>query len=322
MADKGGNGWTRRAVLAGIGAATGATALGVAAPAGAVRARQQADDGTPVPKGAKGELAPSSLAPSAQVELRPDLTYVVIPPAAFANDNFLGGRELLPPGAAPSDPAEGAYLSAPLLLPVGSVLREVAVSYTNPSSATAHGMIYKKALFDNYGDALQLLLLPPGPGFSYQKFPFQEVIGGDFSYEVTVHLPEPGQTVSGVLLGYESPAQSFFSLPSSRQYDSRGGAKLQPGEERTIGLGGGAGVPPQARGAVINLTVTETEGAGFVALFPADQAWQGTSSINWFGTGQNLANSLVTPMDASQQVTIRGGASPTHVIVDILGYLR
>ncbi len=137
-----------------------------------------------------------------------------------------------------------------------------------------------------------------------------------------MHIPDDGQTVSGVLLGYQSSAQSFFSLPSNRQYDSRGGLKLQAGEERVIGLGGAGGVPPEARGAVINLTVTETEGAGYVAVFPADQVWNNTSSINWFGTGQNLANSLVTGMDESQQVKIRGGAAPTHVIIDILGYVR
>ena len=82
------------------------------------------------------------------------------------------------------------------------------------------------------------------------------------------------------------------------------------------------GGPPGVRGAVINLTVTETEGAGgFVAVFPANVPWPGNSSINWFGAGQNLANSVTTAVDPSAQITIRGGAASTHVIIDRIGWL-
>jgi hypothetical protein len=324
MAEQSGSGLTRRAVLAGLGAATGASALAMAAPAQASVPRQN-PGGNTAGKGTSAGLSASASAPTQAVDLKPDLTYVVIAPSAFTNDKFMGGRTLLPPGATADDPSVGAALSAPLLLPVGSELREVIVGYTNPAG-TVTAELWKKSLFGNYGRPFSSLDLPPPSdpsGFDVRYLNFHaEIIDGNFSYEITVSLPAAGQAVSGVVLGYLPSAQSFFSLPSHRQYDSRGGGKLQPGEERTIGLGGDAGVPPQARGAVINLTVTETEGAGYVAVFPANQAWNGTSSINWFGPGQNLANSLVTAMDDLQQVTIRGGASPTHVIIDILGYVR
>ena len=73
---------------------------------------------------------------------------------------------------------------------------------------------------------------------------------------------------------------------------------------------------------MINLTITETEGSGgFVAVFPANQAWPGNSSINWFGANQNLANNVVTAVDATGAIKIRGAVAHTHVVIDVQGYL-
>jgi hypothetical protein len=95
------------------------------------------------------------------------------------------------------------------------------------------------------------------------------------------------------------------------------GGPLGDGEERTIALGF-----PGARGAVINLTVTETQGGGgFVAVFPANIAWPGNSSINWFGANQNVANGVITALDTLGQIKIRGGVAPTQVIIDRIGWL-
>jgi hypothetical protein len=71
---------------------------------------------------------------------------------------------------------------------------------------------------------------------------------------------------------------------------------------------------------VINLTVTETEGAGFVAVFPGDVAYPGNSSINWFAPNANIANGVITAVDATGQVKI-GGVNPTHVVIDVLAAL-
>ena len=78
---------------------------------------------------------------------------------------------------------------------------------------------------------------------------------------------------------------------------------------------------PGARTAVINLTVTGTVTAGFVAVFPANIAWPNNSSINWSSSNQNLANSVITAVDGSGQIKIRGGANPTHVVIDRIGYM-
>ena len=124
----------------------------------------------------------------------------------------------------------------------------------------------------------------------------------------------------GVTVGYTPPTSSFipFSGGDPRVLDTRiTGGKFAASEERTLALGF-----PGARSAVINLTVTETEGnGGFVALFPAGIAWPGNSSINWFGANQNLAAGNVVAMNAAGAITIRAGANATHVVIDRIGWL-
>jgi hypothetical protein len=81
------------------------------------------------------------------------------------------------------------------------------------------------------------------------------------------------------------------------------------------------GVPGFASAAVINLTITETENAGFVAVFAANVSWPGNSSIDWSSTNQNLANSVITAVDSTGHIKIRGGVNPTNVVIDVQGYL-
>jgi hypothetical protein len=130
-----------------------------------------------------------------------------------------------------------------------------------------------------------------------------------------------GQFVQGLRIGYIPPPQAFVALnPIPRVLDTRTGSlgKLNPNEERRVTL---TGVPGFAASAVINLTVTDTEGAGYVAVFPADVPWPGNSSINWSDGGQILANSVVTAVDATGTIAIHGGVGRTHVVIDVQGYL-
>jgi hypothetical protein len=102
------------------------------------------------------------------------------------------------------------------------------------------------------------------------------------------------------------------------RYDSRTGAgKLAAGEERVIDVG----VPAGARAAVLNLTVTETEAAGFVAVFAANVPWPGNSSVNWSTTGETVANAVITPVGPDGKIKVFGGVNKTHIVIDSQGYL-
>jgi hypothetical protein len=103
-----------------------------------------------------------------------------------------------------------------------------------------------------------------------------------------------------------------------RMYDSRvSGGKLYPLEERDVHTGAG----PEILALTFNLTVTETEGpGGFLAMFPGDIDWPGSSSVNWFGPDQNLANNAFVRIPANGIVTVRcGGQGGTHFVLDVIG---
>lgn len=73
-----------------------------------------------------------------------------------------------------------------------------------------------------------------------------------------------------------------------------------------------------------NLTVVDTTGSGYLALFAADQAWDPAnpfSTMNWFTNGQITANCAMSSIaNATGNVKVRaGGTGTTNFILDITG---
>lgn len=108
-----------------------------------------------------------------------------------------------------------------------------------------------------------------------------------------------------------------------RVYDTRvEGGRMLVDEQRTLI---GTAMPDELA-HLYNVTVTETDGsAGFLTVFPGDVEWPGTSSVNWFGPGQTLANSAYTELGAAEQtIRLRAGGpagSSTHVVLDLMAVL-
>lgn len=116
-----------------------------------------------------------------------------------------------------------------------------------------------------------------------------------------------------------------------RAYDSRTDTGLLGGEkmaaEQSIIVT--VGIPDETRflsSVFLNVTITETENAGFLTVFPSDlsgtQPMPETSNINWSEDGQTLANMALTGVGGEFGVEIFcGGLGRTHLIVDIQGYI-
>jgi hypothetical protein len=115
-----------------------------------------------------------------------------------------------------------------------------------------------------------------------------------------------------------------------RLYDSRfddvplGRRKLASGEALIVTVVTTEGEPAMA--AWINVTVTRTEGSGWLVIRGSDLTGERplpkTSNINWWGTGQTLANSTLTTVGGENGVEVHCfGGGRTHVIVDLQGYL-
>ncbi len=120
-------------------------------------------------------------------------------------------------------------------------------------------------------------------------------------------------------------------LTPIRIYDSRiddvplGRAKLASGNTVIVTVS----VPGESRfltAAFLNVTITDTEGAGFVRVNGTDSSGTrpvpATSNINWSHSGQTVANLSLTAVGSEFGVDIfAGGSGRTHVIVDVQGYV-
>jgi hypothetical protein len=213
---------------------------------------------------------------------------------------------------------------AGLPLPVGSVVRQISVGYQGqPIVEISRRAISQPNPAQQPEQVFQLSApaSPGGPFSSTLNLTTPVTIEPNYSYTVSFFLT-PGVSVFGASIGYLPPTQGFipFTGTSPRVLDTRNpgplAGKLQANEERVIDLGLAG-----ARSAIINLTVTNTVNGGFLSVFAANASFSGNSSINWSNTGENVANSVVTAVDASGRIKIRGGDNPTDVIIDRVGFL-
>ena len=120
--------------------------------------------------------------------------------------------------------------------------------------------------------------------------------------------------------GTISSVPAYLPVGPDRVYDSRqASGKLFPNQQRNLQTG----ILPEdlVLGITVNLTLTQTEGAGgFLSMFPGDIDWPGTSSVNWFDPSQDLSNNAFVRIPDSGLITVRcGGTGPTQFVIDIIG---
>jgi hypothetical protein len=118
-------------------------------------------------------------------------------------------------------------------------------------------------------------------------------------------------------------------IDPARVYDSRPGAKplggvkarLEPGQNRVVDCTlNGSGVPPAARGVIINLTAANTTGRGNLTVYPDGVPTPSTSSINYVA-GVNVANGATVRCGPGAKIRVAcGGSTGADFIVDVTGY--
>jgi hypothetical protein len=161
-------------------------------------------------------------------------------------------------------------------------------------------------------------VLPPTAG-TYVTGDIARDDGGNLFVCVTGGSPGTWRRLAG-----PATAGAFSAISPQRVYDSRVGPKIATDEERVVSMaatpGGAPVVPAGALAVAITLTVTETEDVGgFLAARPAGSAYAGTSSINWFGPGQNIATTVLSALGGDRQLAVRA-FNRTHFLIDVTGY--
>lgn len=128
--------------------------------------------------------------------------------------------------------------------------------------------------------------------------------------------------------GAAGGGSNLFSLPPTRSVDTRtnsglpyAGQTLAPDSALTVQLGGAAGVPATgATGVVVNVTVTNATGAGYLQVWPTGQPQPFTSEINWT-PGETTENLVLIALGGGGEVSIYNGSpGRVDVIVDVYAW--
>lgn len=163
--------------------------------------------------------------------------------------------------------------------------------------------------------------------------------GGYLATTITEAAASPAATPAAT----PAPAQvappgevsGFVPIPAYRTYDSRidpdESGKIYLGSDRfvdaALDLDGAEQIPDEATAVTFNVTVTQTEGNGYLQISAAGNSFGETSTVNWRGDGHTIANSgsalLYTGaiFDNNLVFHLGGqGAGAAHVVIDITGY--
>lgn len=118
----------------------------------------------------------------------------------------------------------------------------------------------------------------------------------------------------------EARLGGFHPSTPSRVHDTRvDGGPLGPGEVRSVHLY----QPSFARrvaAVVVNVTVTNSDHASHLTVFPAGRPAPATSTLNW-PAGATIANTTTVAIDATTgDIAVRNNEGHVQVIVDLAGY--
>lgn len=93
---------------------------------------------------------------------------------------------------------------------------------------------------------------------------------------------------------------------------------LSPNTPLSVQVAGIADIPLSAVAAVVNITVADSSGGGYVTVYPASSTPPVSSNVN-FTKGELISNRAVVGLSPSGKIDIISNTS-TDVIVDIAGY--
>ncbi|HVK21527.1 MAG TPA: hypothetical protein VM677_09240 [Actinokineospora sp.] len=131
-----------------------------------------------------------------------------------------------------------------------------------------------------------------------------------------------GRITRGLSLDANPAARGTYTAVSPyRVLDTRSGipqGRLNTGQNLRLQLTG-SGVPTTASTVVLNVTVTESFGPGFISIYPTGVPRPTVSSLN-FTHGWTGANSVTVKLGADGAINLYNGGSPAHVIVDVIGH--
>ena len=199
----------------------------------------------------------------------------------------------------------------------GHLLADVFAYYT-PSAAVASGRFV--SLNPN-----RVLDTRSGTGATAPSYPGDTVNCGDFttwaaandwfwtyypSYGDVARLDQDNDLVA---------CEGLSGAPSTAQQPAR--SKPAAGSATTFEVAGHGGVPHGASAVVLNVTATQTAGAGWLQVMPTDGSVKAGaySNVNLMRLGQTAAGLATVPLSSAGSVQIYTSTA-SHLIADVAGY--
>ncbi|MGZ4724644.1 MAG: Ig-like domain-containing protein, partial [Ilumatobacteraceae bacterium] len=178
------------------------------------------------------------------------------------------------------------------------------------------------------GTAPNLTFMPSSGYHGSDSFTFTASDGSAISNTATVAI-----TVAEVASEPPTPVTphtNYVALSPVRLLESRvGEASTIDGQFWQIGprpagsvteltVAGRSDVPADATAVVLNVTVTEPTGPGFITVFPCGSPRPNTSNLDYL-TGSTVANTVIAKIGTDGKVCLYTPTT-THLIVDLNGY--
>ena len=120
-------------------------------------------------------------------------------------------------------------------------------------------------------------------------------------------------------------AGRYTPLTPARILDTRLGiggisAPLAPGATAQVQVTGQGGVPATGVSTVVmNVTVTQPTGDGYLTVYPTGSPQPNASNLN-FTPGKTVPNLVVVKLGTNGRVSVFNSTGSTHVIFDVAGY--
>jgi hypothetical protein len=156
-----------------------------------------------------------------------------------------------------------------------------------------------------------LVVAKLGAGGAISLYDYADFGGTDLVVDVVGYFAANGGPVTAVR--------------PQRLLDTRTGldttpSAFAPGESRDAAVAGRAGVPANATGVVLNVTVTEPSAPGFLTVWPAGQPRPLASTLN-FQAGDNVANLVMVGLGGGGALSLYEFGGSAHVVADVVGYV-
>lgn len=127
-----------------------------------------------------------------------------------------------------------------------------------------------------------------------------------------------GPATAGALHVLAAPARIYDSRPFPPANNGPKGT-LGANQTRAVDCSYNGAVPAGAVAVMVNIIVIAASTTGFLAAYSNAVSWPGNSSVNWDHTGETVAVTTVSAVDAAARFAVKA-SNPTDFAVDVIGY--